>query len=103
MEVEIVVRPQDAPQRPIHHRMVDHLLEVGDAGQQVVARIAPREHVLDLPEDPLVLAHPAWTSVPDEGLRALPVALVDCADLRPPGDVDFADKVGREQGKNAED
>jgi len=52
---------------------------------------------------PLVLAHPAWTSVPDEGLRALPVALVDCADLRPPGDVDFADKVGREQGKNAED
>jgi len=51
---------------------------------------------------PLVVARRVWGDVPDDGLRALPVALVDCSDLRPPGDVDFAD-TGREQGKTPKD
>ena len=45
---------------------------------------------------PLLLARSAWTDVPDEGLRALPAQLVPCDDLRPPGDVDFADDVEEE-------
>ena len=42
---------------------------------------------------PLLVARGAWNAVPDAGLRALPAALVPCDDLRPPGDVDFADQV----------
>jgi nicotine blue oxidoreductase len=37
---------------------------------------------------PVALARSAWASVPDEGGRALEPVLVDCSDLRPPGDVD---------------
>jgi CTP:molybdopterin cytidylyltransferase MocA len=37
---------------------------------------------------PLVLGRAAWGSVPDDGMRALPVALVPCDDLGHPGDVD---------------
>jgi CTP:molybdopterin cytidylyltransferase MocA len=42
---------------------------------------------------PLLVARAAWAEVPDEGLRALPVQLVPCDDLSPPGDVDFADDI----------
>jgi CTP:molybdopterin cytidylyltransferase MocA len=44
---------------------------------------------------PLLLARSAWESIPDEGLRALPVVLVPCDDLGTPGDVDVADDIGR--------
>jgi CTP:molybdopterin cytidylyltransferase MocA len=37
---------------------------------------------------PVVLARSAWGTIPDEGGRALDTVLVDCSDLRPPGDVD---------------
>jgi CTP:molybdopterin cytidylyltransferase MocA len=37
---------------------------------------------------PVVLGRSAWASVPDEGMRALPAALVPCDDLGAPGDVD---------------
>lgn len=37
---------------------------------------------------PLVLDRAAWETVPDEGLRSLPVTLVACDDLGSPGDVD---------------
>jgi CTP:molybdopterin cytidylyltransferase MocA len=37
---------------------------------------------------PVVLGRSAWGSVPDEGMRALPAALVPCDDLGHPGDVD---------------
>jgi CTP:molybdopterin cytidylyltransferase MocA len=37
---------------------------------------------------PVVLARPAWSSVPDEGMRGLPAVLVPCDDLGSPGDVD---------------
>jgi CTP:molybdopterin cytidylyltransferase MocA len=44
---------------------------------------------------PLLLARAAWSGIPDEGLRALPAALVPCDDLGTPGDVDTADDIGR--------
>jgi CTP:molybdopterin cytidylyltransferase MocA len=44
---------------------------------------------------PLVLGRTAWDSVPDEGMRGMPAALVPCDDLGPPGDVDIADDLGR--------
>jgi CTP:molybdopterin cytidylyltransferase MocA len=37
---------------------------------------------------PVALARSAWGEIPDAGGRALDPVLVDCADLRPPGDVD---------------
>ena len=38
---------------------------------------------------PVALARSAWSDIPDEGLRSREPVLVDCSDLRPPGDVDF--------------
>jgi CTP:molybdopterin cytidylyltransferase MocA len=38
---------------------------------------------------PVLLARSAWQTVPLEGGRALEPVLVDCSDLRPPGDVDY--------------
>jgi CTP:molybdopterin cytidylyltransferase MocA len=43
---------------------------------------------------PLVLGRAAWGSVPDEGLRGLPVGLVPCDDLGHPGDVDAPEDLG---------
>jgi CTP:molybdopterin cytidylyltransferase MocA len=37
---------------------------------------------------PVALDRSVWELVPDEGARALEPVLVDCTDLRPPGDVD---------------
>jgi len=37
---------------------------------------------------PVALDRAAWAAVPDEGGRALEPELVDCSDLRPPGDRD---------------
>jgi nicotine blue oxidoreductase len=41
---------------------------------------------------PVLLASSAWSSVPDEGARALEPLLVPCDDLGAPGDVDSADE-----------
>ena len=46
---------------------------------------------------PVVLDRSAWDSVPDEGARALPAALVPCDDLGPPGDVDTPSDLARYQ------
>jgi nicotine blue oxidoreductase len=43
---------------------------------------------------PLVLGRDAWERVPDDGLRSLPVHLVPCDDLGPPGDVDTPEDLG---------
>jgi CTP:molybdopterin cytidylyltransferase MocA len=43
---------------------------------------------------PVVLGRSAWTSVPDEGMRALPATLVPCDDLGAPGDVDVPEDLG---------
>jgi CTP:molybdopterin cytidylyltransferase MocA len=37
---------------------------------------------------PVLIARPAWASVPDDGARTLPARTIDCSDLAPPGDVD---------------
>jgi len=37
---------------------------------------------------PVALDRTAWPDVPDEGGRGLEAELVDCRDLRPPGDID---------------
>ena len=42
---------------------------------------------------PLLVARPAWSDVPDEGLRAREPVLVPCDDLRAPGDVDRPDDL----------
>ena len=39
-------------------------------------------------DHPVALARSAFDDVPDEGLRAREPVLVDCSDLRAPGDVD---------------
>ena len=38
---------------------------------------------------PVLLARAAWSTVHAEGARALEPVLVDCSDLRPPGDIDY--------------
>jgi CTP:molybdopterin cytidylyltransferase MocA len=39
-------------------------------------------------DHPVALARSAFADIPDEGLRVREPVLVNCADLRPPGDVD---------------
>ncbi len=51
---------------------------------------------------PFLLARTAWDEIPDEGLRSLGAERVPCDDLRPPGDVDFADIQGRWPNQPAE-
>jgi CTP:molybdopterin cytidylyltransferase MocA len=41
---------------------------------------------------PVLIARSAWSTIPDEGARALTPLLVPCDDLGPPGDRDFADE-----------
>lgn len=61
-------------------RAVDRLL-AHEAPVAAAAYNGVRSH-------PVALARGAWGSIPDEGGRALEPVLVDCSDLRPPGDVD---------------
>jgi CTP:molybdopterin cytidylyltransferase MocA len=57
-------------------RLVDHPAPVAAASYD-----GARSH-------PVALGRAAWSDVPDEGGRALDAVLVDCSDLRPPGDRD---------------
>jgi CTP:molybdopterin cytidylyltransferase MocA len=41
-------------------------------------------------DHPVALDRSVWNRIPDEGGRALDAELVDCSDLRPPGDHDVA-------------
>jgi CTP:molybdopterin cytidylyltransferase MocA len=64
-------------------RSVERLLERrGEAPLVAASYDGTRDH-------PVVLAHALWSSVPDEGARALDALLVDCSDLQAPGDVDL--------------
>ena len=76
-----VVVLADAPH--LSPRAVERVLADWEAGGGIVAASydGARGH-------PLVLGRDAWPSVPDEGLRDLPVRLVPCDDLGAPGDVD---------------
>jgi len=68
-------------------RAVDRCVDAwrGGKGEALAATYdgANRSH-------PVLLGRPLWDAVPDEGARALAVALVQCEDLTPPGDVDYA-------------
>ena len=44
---------------------------------------------------PLLIARSAWASIPDEGLRGLPVRLVACDAFGSPGDVDRPERPAR--------
>lgn len=63
-------------------RAIKRLLEHRDDASVLAASYdGTRDH-------PVLLARAVWDRVPDEGGRALDAVLVDCSDLRPPGDVD---------------
>jgi len=63
-------------------RAVGRLMEHRDDASVLAATYdGTRDH-------PVLLARDVWPSIPDEGGRALEPVLVDCSDLRPPGDVD---------------
>ena len=49
---------------------------------------------------PVLLARAAWRGIPDEGARALAVALVRCDDLTEPGDVDTPAGLGDGDGES---
>lgn len=61
-------------------RAVDRLLE-HEAPIAAASYDGTRSH-------PVALAREVWDDIPDAGGRALDAVLVDCSDLRPPGDVD---------------
>lgn len=64
-------------------RAVERLIEFRGDGDLVVASYdGTRDH-------PAVLSRAAWSSIPDEGARALEATLVPCDDLEPPGDMDY--------------
>jgi nicotine blue oxidoreductase len=42
-------------------------------------------------DHPVALVRSVFADIPDEGLRVREPVLVDCSDLRPPGDVDVRD------------
>jgi CTP:molybdopterin cytidylyltransferase MocA len=68
-------------------RAVDRVVEAwqnGD-GDRLAATYDRRNR-----SHPVLLGRSVWDHVPDEGARALDVRLVNCADLSPPGDVDYA-------------
>jgi molybdenum cofactor cytidylyltransferase len=63
-------------------RAVARVLEHRGDGPVVAASYdGTRDH-------PVALARSAFSDIPDEGLRLREPVLVDCSDLRPPGDVD---------------
>jgi CTP:molybdopterin cytidylyltransferase MocA len=64
-------------------RAVERLLAHRDDGPVLAASYdGSRSH-------PVLLARSAWAAIPDEGGRLLAATLIACADLVPPGDVDF--------------
>jgi CTP:molybdopterin cytidylyltransferase MocA len=77
----VVVVLADGPH--LSPRAVERVLADWEAGGGIVAASyeGARGH-------PLVLGRDAWSRVPDEGLRDLPVRLVPCDDLGAPGDID---------------
>jgi CTP:molybdopterin cytidylyltransferase MocA len=74
-----VVVLADGPE--LDPRAVERVL-AADADYAAASYDGTRSH-------PVLLARRAWAHIPDEGLRGREAVLVDCSDLRPPGDVDF--------------
>ena len=72
----------DGPKLDPH--AVERLLEhAGEAPVLAASYDGSRSH-------PVLIARSVWGSIPDEGGRALAATLIDCSDLAPPGDVDYA-------------
>jgi CTP:molybdopterin cytidylyltransferase MocA len=75
-------------------RAVVVLADGPDLDPRAITRLLERhEPVLAASYDgtrshPVVLDRSAWGDIPDEGGRALQAVLVNCSDLRPPGDID---------------
>ena len=68
-------------------RAVDRVLRhAGEAPVVAAAYGGVRLH-------PVLLNREIWEHVPDDGARSLQALAVDCGDLDPPGDVDFADEM----------
>jgi CTP:molybdopterin cytidylyltransferase MocA len=77
-----VVVLADGPE--LDPRAVERLLQHREDADVLAASYdGTRDH-------PVLLARAAWDAIPDAGGRALEPVLVDCSDLRPPGDVDYA-------------
>lgn len=70
-------------------RAIDRVVETWSMTGE--PRLAATYHGVRL--HPVLLARHVWGQTPDEGLRNLPATAVDCSDLDPPGDVDFADDI----------
>lgn len=65
-------------------RAVQRLIDHRDEAPVIAASYdGTRDH-------PVLLARGVWDAIPDEGGRALEPVLIDCSDLTPPGDVDYA-------------
>jgi CTP:molybdopterin cytidylyltransferase MocA len=60
-------------------RLVEH---AGEAPFLAATYDGSRSH-------PVLIARSVWSTVPASGGRAVEPILVDCSDLRPPGDVDY--------------
>ena len=58
------------------------------AVDRLAAHAAPFASYDGTRDHPVALARSAFGDIPDEGLRSREPILVDCSDLRPPGDVD---------------
>ena len=68
-------------------RAVDRVVDAWRAGAAIGS---PPPTTASTARIPSCSRAPHGTRIPDEGARALDVALVNCADLSPPGDVDYA-------------
>ena len=53
-------------------------------------------------DHPVVIDRRLWSTIPDDGARALPVGLVDCGDLPSPGDIDTKEDLARLRNVSAE-
>ena len=68
----------EAIDRVISHRGEGHVLAATYGGVRL---------------HPVLVERAAWNTIPDEGARTLDAVLVECDDLGPPGDVDYADEA----------
>jgi nicotine blue oxidoreductase len=86
VEAAVVVLADGPELAPAAVERVVSVWRLGSADAVAASYAGRRGH-------PLVVARAGWSTVPDEGLRGLPVALVPCDDLGAPGDVDTPDDL----------
>lgn len=89
-----VVILADGPR--IDPRAIDRIRKAWSRGEGAVLAASYR----GVRDHPVLLARDAWMTVPLEGGRALDARLVDCSDLRWPGDVDTEEDLTRLSGNS---